>query len=147
MISKKDVRIRRAFTVAKDNARRRKIPFLLTFDQWFDIWDCSGFFERRGCRLGSYCMSRFGDVGPYAVGNVEIVSTQKNQSDATRGKRKPPMSTEQKQLLSKLHKGKPSYVRTEKTRERNRLSKLGHRWTAEQRRAMSENWHRARGLL
>src|ERR1700679_1676414 len=147
MTDRSDKKIRRAFVVHKDNARRRRIPFLLTYDEWFDIWERSGRFAKRGCKLGNYCMSRFGDAGAYEVGNVAIVPTQQNQSDATRGKQKPPMSSAQKQKLSEANKGKTSYTRTDETRAKIKTFRTGNRWTASQRKAMRDNWHKARGLV
>jgi hypothetical protein len=60
------------FTTSRLNAERRGIAFELTFEQWFDIWTKSGHYSERGRKRGQYVMARFGDEGPYAVGNVEI---------------------------------------------------------------------------
>lgn len=124
----------------------RGIPFLLTFDQWLKIWVDSGHLDKRGCSVGCYCMARNGDTGAYELGNVSIVPVQKNMSDATRGKKKPPMSATQKIKLSLALVGRPSYVRTEETKRKNAVSRLGQRWTLEQRERVSANWHEKRGL-
>lgn len=60
----------------RKNAKRRGIPFLLTFDQWLHIWGDK--LDRCGKHAGQYVMARFGDSGPYAVGNVEIVTVEQN---------------------------------------------------------------------
>lgn len=62
-------------------AERRDIPFLLTFKEWFKIWESSGHKNKRGCRKGQYVMARFGDTGPYAVGNVRICTTEENHAE------------------------------------------------------------------
>jgi len=65
----------------KDNATRRGHEFLLTFEEWFEIWEKSGHLHERGLGNGKYCMGRFGDEGPYAVGNVKIISWEENEAE------------------------------------------------------------------
>jgi hypothetical protein len=104
----------------KHRARGRSIDFLLTFEEWWDLWDQSGNWELRGRGTGKYVMARFGDKGPYAIGNVHIVphidnvremhaarvytaEYRKNISDGLKGKVK---TVEHKQKLSDANKGK-----------------------------------------
>ena len=68
------------------NAKKRGIAFLLTWEEWLQIWTESGHFHERGCRKGQYVMARFGDKGPYAVGNVKIVPVEQNSSEGNLGK-------------------------------------------------------------
>src|SRR5579859_960375 len=51
------------YTQHKSNAQARGIPFLLTFDEWWELWEPH--WANRG--LCSQCpvMSRHGDLGPY----------------------------------------------------------------------------------
>jgi hypothetical protein len=65
----------------KNRSRRRDIPFLLTFDEWWTIWQESGHWHERGAYRGQYQMARFGDKGPYAVGNVRIVTREENVAE------------------------------------------------------------------
>lgn len=65
----------------KVNAITRRIPWKLTLPEWWTVWEASGKWELRGRGKGKYCMSRKGDTGPYAVGNVEIITCQQNSSD------------------------------------------------------------------
>src|SRR5580765_8503076 len=58
------------------NAKKRGIPFLLTFDEWWLIWQSSQKWEQRGRRKGQYVMARFKDLGPYTVGNVRICTIE-----------------------------------------------------------------------
>jgi hypothetical protein len=60
------------------NAQLRGIAFELTFEDWLKIWVDSGHWGERGKRGDQYCMSRFGDLGPYALGNVEIITNAEN---------------------------------------------------------------------
>lgn len=74
------------FQCQRTRAKQRGIGWELTFDQWFGIWTDSGHWERRGRKAGCYCMARNGDKGPYAVGNVSIVTVEQNHSEGSRRK-------------------------------------------------------------
>jgi hypothetical protein len=54
----------------------------MSFDEWLQIWESSGHYEKRGNKKGCYCMARHGDKGPYKIGNVSIIPSTKNVSDA-----------------------------------------------------------------
>ena len=59
----------------KKNAKRRGIPFLLTFKAWLRIWKRSGKWTQRGnATTHNYVMARKGDTGAYEEGNVQIVT-------------------------------------------------------------------------
>jgi hypothetical protein len=74
-----------AFTMQKCIARKRGIAWQLTFDEWWDIWQQSGHWNDRGRKLNQYCMSRYGDVGPYSTTNVFIQTHIQNSKDANIG--------------------------------------------------------------
>lgn len=71
----------RKFIAQRRNARKRGVVWSLTFREWWEIWAASGFWQLRG-RGDGYCMARFGDVGPYAVDNVEIITCAQNTRDS-----------------------------------------------------------------
>ncbi|MEH2569868.1 hypothetical protein V1289_009495 [Bradyrhizobium sp. AZCC 2289] len=73
---------REQYRKQKSNAKSRGILFRLTFDQWWAIWKESGMYERRGRGRRGFVMHRFGDSGPYEVGNVEIISASDNFREA-----------------------------------------------------------------
>jgi hypothetical protein len=76
-----------AYLRHKGTAKRRRIPFLLTFEEWAAIWQASCKWEQRGFNdPEKYCMARTGDQGPYAVGNVRICTNAENfaENDAKR---------------------------------------------------------------
>ncbi len=56
----------------KTNARRRGIEWLFTFETWWQLWESSGKWERRGDKAGMYCMSRRSDRGAYSPDNCEV---------------------------------------------------------------------------
>jgi hypothetical protein len=70
-----------AYLTQKSHAKSRGIPFLLTFDEWWEVWFESGKWNRRGRRRDQFVMARHGDIGPYANGNVRICSIQENVSE------------------------------------------------------------------
>lgn len=71
-----------AYHQQRGNAIRRGIPWLFTFEQWWQVWQESGHWEQRGRRKGEFVMSRPGDRGPYSVGNVVIVTNKVNFLEA-----------------------------------------------------------------
>lgn len=90
----------------KGNAAKRGVDFLLTFEEWLDIWTKSGHYHERGSRRGQYCMSRYGDTGPYALGNIFIQLTSQNTSDAQNGVKDIPQTSESNLKRSKSMLGK-----------------------------------------
>lgn len=73
-----------AYSRHKSQAKQRGIPFLLTFEEWATLWLESEKWEQRGRRKGQYVMARFGDMGPYEVGNVHICTCQENNTAQAR---------------------------------------------------------------
>lgn len=66
------------------NAGKRGIEWQLTLAEWWEIWDSSGMYERRGLNAGQYVMARFGDVGPYSAKNVYITKSSENIKEYVR---------------------------------------------------------------
>lgn len=66
------------YNVHRSNAKKRNIPFLLTFEEWWSIWQESGKWEQRGKRSNQYQMCRNNDEGSYEVGNVRIDTCYNN---------------------------------------------------------------------
>lgn len=68
----------RAYGEQKRNAKTRGIDFSISLKEWWNIWADSGKWEMRGRGYGKYVMARNGDTGPYAIGNVRIITTTDN---------------------------------------------------------------------
>lgn len=64
------------YHVHKNGAKRRGIGFLLSFEEWWDIWE--PFWDKRGKSKDNLVMCRYGDSGPYAKDNVYIDSYSNN---------------------------------------------------------------------
>lgn len=80
--------LRGAYSKHKENAKRRGVGFLLTFEEWSAVWKDSGRLRWRGHRPGCYVMCRTGDEGPYALGNVYIGPAMVNFTDGPRNARR-----------------------------------------------------------
>lgn len=61
-----------AYHRQKDGASKRGVPFLMSFDEWLNVWLSSGKLLDRGRGKNKYCMMRLNDEGPYSIGNVKI---------------------------------------------------------------------------
>jgi len=70
--------VRRAFTRARAQANRRNAPWEMTIDEWFDIWESSGLWEKRGRVAGTYFMRRLDDQDAWYPQNVEIAKNVKS---------------------------------------------------------------------
>lgn len=68
------------FREQRANAGYRNIEWHLSFSEWWSIWLESGKWSQRG-RGHGYVMSRPGDVGPYAIGNVKIIEATENSRE------------------------------------------------------------------
>lgn len=69
-----------AFALHRRNAAARGVEWNLNAWEWWTIWQESGRWAQRGPRSDQYVMCRYGDVGPYAVGNVYIATAAHNNS-------------------------------------------------------------------
>jgi hypothetical protein len=76
--------LRGRYTRHKANAKRRGVPFLLTYGQWLIIWKLSGKLAGRGPRMRQWVMCRVDDVGAYEWGNVYIGRAKHNLVDTNR---------------------------------------------------------------
>lgn len=68
-----------AFTEHKNNARKRGIAFQMTFADWMAVWGDA--YGGRGRGSEFFVMCRYGDRGPYKLGNVYIATQNRNMLD------------------------------------------------------------------
>lgn len=68
------------FRQQRNSAKARGVDWQMTFEEWWGVWERSGKWHLRGCRDGEYVMGRHGDAGPYAVGNVSIITANENHA-------------------------------------------------------------------
>jgi len=77
----------RCKTMDKRDAAGNPVEMKMSFQEWLQIWIESGKYHLRGNRRGCYVMARKDDLGHYAVGNVDIVTTEENHSFAHKGEK------------------------------------------------------------
>jgi hypothetical protein len=76
----------RAYAMQRRNAAKRGIGWELSLWDWWTIWQQSGKWDKRG-RGDGYVMARLNDEGPYAVGNVSIITAVENIVNGRRVKK------------------------------------------------------------
>lgn len=70
-----------AFRTQRNNARQRGIPFEFTVYSWWAWWQVDNRWVLRGRRQGQLVMARYGDTGPYRLGNVYCATAEQNLAD------------------------------------------------------------------
>lgn len=68
------------YSAQKYHAKKRKIEFNLSFNEWVAIWTASGNYENRGTKGYQICLYK--DEGPYSKDNVYIATQAQNKKDA-----------------------------------------------------------------
>lgn len=106
-----------AYRKQRAQAKRRKVEFNISFEDWMYVWLDSGYWTLRGKGKGTYNMSRRNDVGPYAVDNVFIQSHEKNASDGHKGI---PKTTEEKLKNSLAQLGEKNHMWGKKLTDEHR---------------------------
>jgi hypothetical protein len=96
------------FKGCRGSARERNIVWELTFEQWWGIWAASGKWKKRGSYKGQYVMARYNDTGPYAVGNVRIITNTANTLERKISDKARSTAAELMRALGRSRKGKPS---------------------------------------
>lgn len=104
---------RQQYALQKFHSGQRHIPFKLTFEQWWSIWQQSGHWHERGRKRGEYVMARYGDRGSYVAGNVKIITNEEN-------------------LAEQIH-----HKHSAETRAKMSASHIGRRFSAEHRARLS----------
>jgi hypothetical protein len=102
---------RRRYHRHKGVAKQRNVPFELSYDEWINTWLQSGKYDLMGCGTGKYCMSRYNDIGPYAVNNVFIQLHSNNCRDANKGRKKTKQHIDRwrESFLKTKKENKPTY--------------------------------------
>lgn len=68
-----------AFREHIKSATARGIPFRLTWEQWWEMWEPH--YEKRGKQAGQFVMCRTRDQGAYEAGNVRIDTVRANAEE------------------------------------------------------------------
>lgn len=134
--------LRQRYEEQRRTAKGRGIPFLLTYGEWLLVWQESGHLNERGRQRGQYVMARFGDAGPYSVGNVKIILHADNSREKV-------TSTETRERISASKRGmKPSpetRAKLSAARRRNGTSGMaGKRHSQETKERIARSMAKAR---
>ena len=70
-----------AFGQQRQSAKHRGIEWKLNLAEWWHIWEISGKWDMRGRGHAGWVMSRYADIGPYAIGNVFIQPADENNRE------------------------------------------------------------------
>lgn len=68
------------YNVQKQTTKRRGLEFLLSFEDWWSLWESH--WNNRGKSKESLVMCRYGDSGNYELGNVFIGTYSQNSREA-----------------------------------------------------------------
>ena len=82
-----------AFVMQKGNAKKRGIKWRMKLWEWWQLWQASGKWDKRGVGQG-YVMARHNDAGAYEVGNVSIITAAKNTSDGNKKNKNLPIGVQ-----------------------------------------------------
>jgi len=74
---RRDNPVRYAWLGQRHTSSQRGVEFELTFEEFEEFWGDD--FPRRGRGPDELCMGRFGDEGPYRIGNIYVVSNSENK--------------------------------------------------------------------
>lgn len=77
-------KMKRAYSRQKSNARRRKIAWKFSFQEWQLKWEESGKWDERGRKGHQYVMCRYNDEGPYSYFNTKIDTSKNNKIEANK---------------------------------------------------------------
>ena len=111
-----------AYNFQRLRAAERGIAFELGFLEWLKVWGASGHLASRGRKGDQYCMARYGDRGPYAVGNVKIILGVDNVREAKVGKT---LSLAHREKISMVLSGRPGRPHSSETKEKLRVANVG----------------------
>jgi hypothetical protein len=139
--------VRARYTQQLCQARKRKIDWLFTFESWWKMWEESGKWKERGRKAGQYCMARKGDIGPYSVDNVEIVTIEKNSSDGNKGKSGPWKGKKLPPAMVEAMRIRATGIRhSDETKKKISEASKGRIWS-EERRATQKPWNKGLKLV
>lgn len=130
------------FQNQRSSAKRRKIEFNLTFEEWLNWWCESGHLHERGPRREQYCMARYNDSGPYALGNIKCVTTNDNRIEGLTGnKNRQSHAPWNKGTKGVCKANKASFVRGQTAWNK------GRKHTDQHRAALCEAWKKRKVRL
>lgn len=104
----------------RKGARIRNIPFLITFEEWYNWWLANGVDRNipRPNNGDTLCMCRFNDIGAYSLGNIYCATKKQNTIDGhinnpnVQGRHRKKIQTPLGEFQSKIEAAKALRVHT-----------------------------------
>ena len=118
------------FRKHRHHAKKRGIPFLFTFDEWWNIWIKSGHWYEMGITRGKFQMARMGDRGGYTKDNVRIITQEENKAEYIR-------TAETRAKISTAQRGQKRSLETRAKISAARKGRKGKPHSAETRAKLS----------
>jgi hypothetical protein len=69
---------RAAYGQQRDHARARRIPFTLSFDEWWAVVEPTGYMDGKGCLRHQLHVDRLDPSKGYEVGNIRVITCTEN---------------------------------------------------------------------
>lgn len=66
------------FIQQKNQAQWREEPWLITFEEWKQLWDESGQWDNRGRERSCFCMTRRDVTEPWTKNNATVISREEH---------------------------------------------------------------------
>jgi hypothetical protein len=120
------------FDTHRKHSHTRGIPFLLTFEEWWSIWQASGHYDECGTRRGQFVMARFKDRGPYSENNVRICTVEENHAE-----KKMSAKARARIAAARKERGPCSAETKAKLAAASRISSLGRKCSEEKKAKIS----------
>ena len=67
-----------AWATLRDRSKRKKLPFMLTYQEFFEIAEATGYLSGRGRSPSSLTLDRIDPRLGYALGNVRVITCAEN---------------------------------------------------------------------
>jgi len=74
MVNRKPATLKLKWQRHRAQAKFRREPYQLTFDQWLEAWQQSGHIHKMGRRLGDYTLIRVDTEQPWHRDNIKVIS-------------------------------------------------------------------------
>lgn len=76
--------IKSQFNILRDSARKRRIEFSLTFEQFKSMCMSTNYHEQSGCEAHCLQVDRVDAVRGYSIDNIQIITTSENTAKGNR---------------------------------------------------------------
>lgn len=76
------------YDTLKQNAKRRRVPFLLSIKEWKQFCDTTGYLKLRGTFAQDMTVDRIIDALGYVAGNIQMITRAENSKKQAQDRKK-----------------------------------------------------------